>query len=151
MTQSGAYQLNFYCIFPFLLRDIEKTWHYKLLASAALVSAILIGMSGFRLPFNYDVNEISRSGLIINPLLRSWPLASCGVGTFSRSKNRQRGGTKLELSVLTFAFLRWHPYHFRNNARAVVNNAPSDWVHKVVAPTGSFASILSVEKECRNN
>lgn len=65
-------EFAFYCAFPLLLRDIEKTWRYKLLASGALVLLFLFAMSFFRLPFEGDVHDPARSGVVVNPLFRGF-------------------------------------------------------------------------------
>jgi peptidoglycan/LPS O-acetylase OafA/YrhL len=124
-------EFAFYLMFPFLLHDIEKTWHYKLLASGVLVLLILIGMSLFRLPIDSDIREISRGSLVINPLFRGFEfclgMATCVLWRrhILPAKKSAAWWTRLEFAVSAFAIV-W----LASPAIPLLTHAPfgSEWI-----------------------
>lgn len=66
-------EMFFYAAFPLLLKNIERTWHVKLAASAAIAAGIYIVARAVGLPLYGDINEMSIMSLTYaNPLVRGF-------------------------------------------------------------------------------
>jgi peptidoglycan/LPS O-acetylase OafA/YrhL len=64
-------EMGFYLAFPFLLMNIRRTWHRKLLGSVAIAYALVAIMKMLGLPYDGEYHTISMHAVCIaNPLFR---------------------------------------------------------------------------------
>lgn len=63
----------FYLAFPFLLINIKKTWHWKLLGSVLLALLVVVVLRLFNVPRDGGVNEVSLySAVYANPFVHGF-------------------------------------------------------------------------------
>lgn len=147
----------FYLAFPFLIRDFETTWTYKLMFSFLLVIAIVWFCNYFNLPA-YDADakySISRTALVyINPLSRlfEFVLGMCvalawkkyyGLSNFGKIT-----GSILELAALGVIALFLYLSSYAGYLTSLIGPAGSEYLGHTGASL-SFALcifIISLER-----
>jgi peptidoglycan/LPS O-acetylase OafA/YrhL len=76
VSWSISTEMFFYLMFPLLLRDLNSTWHRKLLGSAMIVASVYLALHFVNLPMestDANVNELTiASFTYANPLVRGF-------------------------------------------------------------------------------
>jgi len=73
VSWSISTEMFFYAAFPFLLQNIERTWHVKLAAAAVIAAGIFLVASALGVPLYGEINELSVMSLTYaNPLVRGF-------------------------------------------------------------------------------
>ncbi|MFX1762396.1 acyltransferase [Paraburkholderia sp. A1RI-2L] len=71
VSWSISTEMAFYLVFPLLLVNIRRTWHWKMAGAAALLAVMLMAISAAHLPADGGVQDLTVSSLTYtNPLVR---------------------------------------------------------------------------------
>jgi peptidoglycan/LPS O-acetylase OafA/YrhL len=71
VSWSISTEMFFYLVFPFLLVNIERTWHWKLLGAACLAAATLLFWWSVGAPIDGDISQVTGSyGGYPSPFMR---------------------------------------------------------------------------------
>lgn len=149
VSWSISTEMFFYLAFPFLLVNIERTWHWKLLGAAAVAAATILVLKRAGVPLEGGIEQVTAEyATYPSPLVRGVEFC-LGMGTWVVwSKYLRRlslpavAWTALEIGVLALCV---HQVHFAYGPSKYWT--PDVWWMLFIGPAGScfvFALAIAV-------
>jgi Predicted acyltransferases len=123
VSWSISTEMSFYLLFPFLLKNIRRTWGAKLIAAAFAFATLLICLLIIRTPFDGGINQLTiQSATYANPLTRCFEFCAGMAAwviwnTYVRDvRISTLAWSSIELVVITMTALWLWKYYFVINA-----------------------------------
>jgi peptidoglycan/LPS O-acetylase OafA/YrhL len=152
VSWSISTELAFYLLFPVLIFGFKSTWHWKLFGAAALLVALMLICTAWRLPgYSADYDGVTTNGVLyVNPLARlfEFVLGMCCGLWWHRVRPRLGGNVIVwtVAEVAAFAFALWWGRHGIATIYALIQSGPlragQEWAAHAAGCFGFAALIL---------
>ncbi|RYH54098.1 MAG: acyltransferase [Alcaligenaceae bacterium] len=140
VSWSVSTEIFFYLAFPYLLVNIERTWHWKLLLAAVLAGALIAGLKLAGLPIHSsDFNQATATfATYPNPLMRGFEfvlgMSTCVIWRKYLKQASLSIGWWTAIEVAALATCGWWMHQ---GFWLMKLHLPNEWVALFIGPAGS--------------